>query len=177
MSELLSRKKVNNVRINRHTTKNTQYWAVPPNVLPHVTTDAIPPTIPNTFTRAAAESPADIRPIHTMTPPAAEINPIYNNSVMSPADYINPIYNNPMTPLAAEINPIYNNPVTPPTAEINPIYNDPVMSPALILQFLRNTMFIVKNAPSDGFKCDECDLVFVWKVNLKIHKNIHNESA
>eukprot|EP01083_Nonionella_stella_P026159 72011_1 len=158
MSELLSRKKVNNVRINRHTTKNTQYWAVPPNVLPHVTTDAIPP-------------------IHTMTPPADEINTIYNNPVMSPADYINPIYNNPMTPLAAEINPIYNNPVTPPTAEINPIYNDPVMSPALILQFLRNTMFIVKNAPSDGFKCDECDLVFVWKVNLKIHKNIHNESA
>eukprot|EP01083_Nonionella_stella_P170207 578748_1 len=153
MSELLSRKKVNNVRINRHTIKNTQYWSVPPNVLPLVTTDAIPP-------------------IHTMTPPADEINTIYNNPVMSPGDYINPIYNNPMTPLAAEINPIYNNPVTPHAYadEINPIYNDPVMSPALILQFLRNTMFIVKNemastidAPSDGFKCDECDLVFVWK--------------
>eukprot|EP01083_Nonionella_stella_P170208 578754_1 len=171
MSELLSRKKVNNVRINRHTIKNTQYWSVPPNVLPLVTTDAIPPTIPNTFTRAAAQSPADdIRPIHTLTPPADEINTIYNNPVMSPGDYINPIYNNPITPPAAEINPIYNNPVTPLADEINPIYNDPVMSPALILQFLRNTMFIVKNemastidAPSDGFKCDECDLVFVWK--------------
>eukprot|EP01083_Nonionella_stella_P107269 310544_1 len=77
----------------------------------------------------------------------------------------------------ADDDPIDDHAMIPPADEMNPIYNDPVMSPARILQFLRNTMFIVKNAPSDGFKCDECDLVFVWKVNLKIHKKIHTDSA
>eukprot|EP01084_Bolivina_argentea_P101022 181196_1 len=147
MSELLPRKKVNNVHTNRHPIKTTQYW-----------TSAIPPTV---------TSPADD-------------DSIYNNPVMSHADAIDPIH--AATPPADEIDPIHA--LTPHAHEINPIYNDPVMSPARILQFLRNTMFIVKNeipttidAPSDGFKCDQCDHVFVGKVNLKIHKKIHTDCA
>eukprot|EP01083_Nonionella_stella_P217861 781801_1 len=68
MSELLARKKVNNVYINRHTIKNTQYWS-----------SAIPP---------AVTSPADeIDRIYNnpVILPANDMDSIYNDPVMSPA--------------------------------------------------------------------------------------------
>eukprot|EP01083_Nonionella_stella_P217862 781802_1 len=81
MSELLARKKVNNVYINRHTIKNTQYWssAIPP----AVTSPA--DEIDRIYNNPVILPANDMDSIHGVTPHIDEINPIYNDPVMSPA--------------------------------------------------------------------------------------------
>eukprot|EP01083_Nonionella_stella_P296090 1006005_1 len=71
--------------------------------------------------------------------------------------------------------------VTSPAADINPIYNNPSITPAQMLQLLRKDapapIPTTIDAPSDGFKCDQCDHVFVRKVNLTVHKKVHTDLA
>eukprot|EP01083_Nonionella_stella_P163372 537500_1 len=62
------------------------------------------------------------------------------------------------------------------TRNINPIYNDLWTHP-MSVKAARALIHTAIGAPSDGFKCDQCDHVFVQKVNLNVHKKIHTECA
>eukprot|EP01083_Nonionella_stella_P305268 1064305_1 len=62
------------------------------------------------------------------------------------------------------------------TRNINPIYNDLWTHPTSV-KAARALIQTTIGAPSDSFKCDQCDHVFVQKVNLNVHKKIHTECA